>query len=879
MAANVLVFQVVLILCTIKYSLAEVASICVKSDEAAVCQIPDDNRTIHRLSELPALLQSYSDVQTLHVYLSSGIHSLTTSLNFATRKVEIEGAWRSIVQCRNLSGVKFDDYNNRYLLIKNLIFKGCNRTISFAEQSIHAALYFESITYTLINVTVTGSGGYGLFSYHCDIQVIENCTFDSNKIHVTMVVSEKGLSEVNVTNSKFTRASSTYGVTIKAEDNHNKIKVTIENSHFTGNKRGGLEMLEVRNILIDNCSIRDNTGTGIAILKHSSGDVDTHNKSAQTLTKILNSHFSNNTRALYLNLTLRTHQGRPSGYQYTVISACNFTDHYTSTLNKVVEITGRAHMESQNTNMVTIENSLFRNNSGTYYKCSSIYLSHLDNITFENLTISDNHCSGIALIASNTTIKNKVDLIRNTGSLGGAMKIFSDSTRMSKLMMTSQSHLNIINNTAKSYGGGILVDKTCQHTADCFFQFKDTQNLSTAISLFGNRAMLGGDMVFGGCLTNCLIELHGTKEVVDATNTSNIFWDFVSSEYPFLPSAFADQPNRVVFCDFSEMSNNNTDPLCTNTVMTVRAFRGQSFKVPLMAVDSSCSPSAAYIQANTEDTERILEKRNKLCSNHSYSVNISDPTRTHVDVNFQLYHKSVIYPPATLTVELQQCPNGYSLNTSKGICACNDVLKSYDIECVPETYSLRVPALTWIGKVDGVEVVQKHCQYCKRKVERIHSVDESDKLCARNRTGIMCGRCVEGYSLQLSGNQCADCRNSLHKAILVSILFIVIGILLIVFLLTLNLTVSTGILNALIFYSNIVYINRDDFLPVNTESGVPHKVLHNMVRFLSAFQAWMNLDFGFAVCFFSKYNAYISTWSQFALPHIHMAANTTHCVC
>ena len=39
-----------------------------------------------------------------------------------------------------------------------------------------------------------------------------------------------------------------------------------------------------------------------------------------------------------------------------------------------------------------------------------------------------------------------------------------------------------------------------------------------------------------------------------------------------------------------------------------------------------------------------------------------------------------------------------------------------------------------------------------------------------------------------------------------------------------------------------------------------------MVQFLSAFQAWVNLDFGIATCFFDGYDIYISTWTQFLFP-------------
>jgi hypothetical protein len=68
-----------------------------------------------------------------------------------------------------------------------------------------------------------------------------------------------------------------------------------------------------------------------------------------------------------------------------------------------------------------------------------------------------------------------------------------------------------------------------------------------------------------------------------------------------------------------------------------------------------------------------------------------------------------------------------------------------------------------------------------------------------------------------------------------------------------------------IFYSNIAYLNGDTLLPITSgDNGGTH--LQNIVRILSTFQAWINLDFGISTCFFHGYDTYISTWLQFAFP-------------
>ena len=160
--------------------------------------------------------------------------------------------------------------------------------------------------------------------------------------------------------------------------------------------------------------------------------------------------------------------------------------------------------------------------------------------------------------------------------------------------------------------------------------------------------------------------------------------------------------------------------------------------------------------------------------------------------------------------------------------------------------------------------VQNNCKYCKTEEIDLTIPVDYNELCISNRTGIMCGVCVSNYSLLLGGYECADCSGSTYKGVLLFLAFVAIGIVLVILLLGLDLTVSTGMVNGLIFYSNIVYLNSDTMLPIPRGENSTH--LQTTVRILSTFQAWMNLDFGIRTCFFDGYNTYISTWMQFVFP-------------
>ena len=85
------------------------------------------------------------------------------------------------------------------------------------------------------------------------------------------------------------------------------------------------------------------------------------------------------------------------------------------------------------------------------------------------------------------------------------------------------------------------------------------------------------------------------------------------------------------------------------------------------------------------------------------------------------------------------------------------------------------------------------------------------------------------------------------------------GVLLVLSILVLNLTVTQGLINGLIFYSNIVWAYKIILFPSEVEKNY-------LFTFLQVFIAWLNLDFGIETCFFVGLDAYWKTWLQFLFP-------------
>ena len=88
-------------------------------------------------------------------------------------------------------------------------------------------------------------------------------------------------------------------------------------------------------------------------------------------------------------------------------------------------------------------------------------------------------------------------------------------------------------------------------------------------------------------------------------------------------------------------------------------------------------------------------------------------------------------------------------------------------------------------------------------------LEHPDEQCAYKHSGLLCGRCKSNLSLAIGTSQCLECTNT-HLTLLLP--FALAGLILVLFLIVCNLTVSMGTINGLVFYANIVRVNHAFFL-------------------------------------------------------------------
>ena len=219
-----------------------------------------------------------------------------------------------------------------------------------------------------------------------------------------------------------------------------------------------------------------------------------------------------------------------------------------------------------------------------------------------------------------------------------------------------------------------------------------------------------------------------------------------------------------------------------------------------------------------------------------------------------VFPKEMYSYPVYINISLRPCPPGFSISKHPPFkCDCNQLMQQLPgVKCHIQSQTISRSGLVWIN-TDGNETVAAfNCpyNYCNRE-EIITTLEDPDAQCNFNHSGTLCGGCQPGLSLALGTNQCLHCPNTYIALFLP---FTLAGGLLVCFIKVIDLTISQGTLNGLVFYANIVKGN--EYLLFTEKLASP----------LAVFIAWLNLDLGVETCFTSGLTAYGKTWLQFVFP-------------
>ena len=314
---------------------------------------------------------------------------------------------------------------------------------------------------------------------------------------------------------------------------------------------------------------------------------------------------------------------------------------------------------------------------------------------------------------------------------------------------------------------------------------------------------------------------------------------------------------QICYCSQSKKVNCSIDILGT-------IYPGQTLKTNLCNMYSNDDNTILYAEVhniNLPSSACKIAHQFQLINvigNHSNTVNYTIVTTTPDNDRCVLF---LTAPPFlneiynTFYVQLLPCPIGFTLQD--GVCDCDPILPPNFDKCSIDHSVIRRPANTWItahSQANNTAYLISDCtmDYCIPYTSTVNLL-YPDLQCQFNRTGILCSQCQHHLSMVFGSSRCMKCAN-VH-ILIITVIVIVAGIVLVVLLYFLNLTVTIGTINGIIFYANVVSINNSVFL-----------VNDNVFKLLRVFISFVNLDLGIETCFYNGMDGYIKTCLQLFFP-------------
>ena len=306
------------------------------------------------------------------------------------------------------------------------------------------------------------------------------------------------------------------------------------------------------------------------------------------------------------------------------------------------------------------------------------------------------------------------------------------------------------------------------------------------------------------------------------------------------------EPIDICFCDDS-----STMRSCSQPQPPMTAYPGEEINISVGQLNGTAPGILQIKPLDTTDSSAYTEIHN------TGAMNCTTITLKPIQQTYTLKLFRYIEHSKSLKISLIDCPLGFNVSNKSKMCDCEELKNIIDtITCNRNTGKITRKGDVWIGNISGQIFVHKTCpfDYCNASQVSFSLTDLDDPQCALNRTGILCGECRDNLSLALGSNNCIHCPQFSYLALIIP--FAAAGFGLVALLMVLNLTVSIGTINGLIFYASIVKISESTgiFFP------------NGPIPVLSQFIAWLNLDLGIETCFYSGMTAYAKVWLQFVFP-------------
>ncbi len=828
----------------------------------------------HNISFYSAEVNDIGD--NTEIIFLEGIHQLPSEgiviqhvVNVTLRGVGNGSA--SVLQCSEGGGIVFAF--TEFISIAQLTFNNCGTTYNDNTASL---VIYESVFVKVTSVIVLHSTHSGLiFSNVLNIS-ISNCMFIrsadytysspagiSGMFRDSAIVMGNGYVDIEETNIYL----GIVGLHLVFSQQSYLVNCTIKSSHFMNNSENNVDIHADKSCLYNlnfDQIVSSFAMIGIAFLANDCG-----NKSTPIIT-LSNSTMSYN----YLGFNVLWNG---NDYGELSISSSSFIENMGIGIFSALAIQQRKQMLNENYLKVTLRDSRFHHNYQSvtlieYFMISeqaefTIFFNNINQIEIVDCTFTDNIGSAMVAYDSVVTFSGNNTFINNTGVNGGGLYISGGGY----IILSSQAHLHFINNHAKLNGGAIYVEQQLLQFYEsndqdvmvyCFYQLQEPiVSYNDAFIFQSNTAGAAGSAVYAGLVDNCIS--IATQEHVDKAFFCSI------SSFDDQPgnTVISSNPHQVCFCNsgVKNVSEMNTINVCSNecskTKQSFTSFPGETIKFSVVVVGEQNGYTSGIIEIRSISSSQNT-RLDETCTQLSYTVLVENSSVRYLLINVTV--TEIEYDskqrPLTLNVTIIPCSEGFELSNETKKCECFETISNYSqAQCFSSSQIIQRSGNVWIGKNNQtnctVAVLDCSFDYCNSDVvslSNLSNLTESDLQCNDGRTGRLCGKCTDKYSLVLGSNKCMNCTNQ-NSRVLIFIAIGVMGFLLVCLLFFINLTVSVGTINGLIFFANIVKL-YELFFPIQS------------IPFLSQFISWINLDMGIETCLYDGMNAFVKVGLQFLFP-------------
>ena len=261
-------------------------------------------------------------------------------------------------------------------------------------------------------------------------------------------------------------------------------------------------------------------------------------------------------------------------------------------------------------------------------------------------------------------------------------------------------------------------------------------------------------------------------------------------------SSMSSDPIMVCFC------NTTTNlPDCSDRTHHIQTYPGLEINTSIATVGyyGGTSPGVVLVSAQHATLFRYYgQNETTNCFQLHILLQNTSSTTALVDIRVKDVLQGL---GVSIGVDILECPIGFT--RISGQCHCEHFLDTSNVQCnlSATPFMFLRSGNSWFA-YNNTQCITgtTNCpfDYCNRSNVSF-DIMAPDRQCVANRVGILCGQCQSHLSIMLGSNHCGTCSNWYLFLLPV---FALAGIVLVAVLMFLNLSVSVGTINGLLFYAN-----------------------------------------------------------------------------